>query len=131
LTDEKRKGVLLPEEFYEWWAMRPSLTRLQAWLVWKDENKQTKAAAADAQEQCRTALAAIEKLNAELGRVSEQRDVLLAALQEMLEMSEEPPEKNCSCHPHLPCNDCMDHSGLRYAFKQARAAIASVEGGAV
>ena len=25
------------DEFYEWWAMRPSLTRLQAYLVWREE----------------------------------------------------------------------------------------------
>ena len=24
-----------PDAFYEWWHMRPSLTRLQAWLFWK------------------------------------------------------------------------------------------------
>lgn len=26
-----------PDEFYEWWGMRPSLTRLQAWLLWKEQ----------------------------------------------------------------------------------------------
>ena len=29
-----------PDAFREWWRMRPSLTRLQAWLIWKDEHKQ-------------------------------------------------------------------------------------------
>lgn len=29
-----------PDAFYEWWRMRPSLTRLQAWLLWKDEHPQ-------------------------------------------------------------------------------------------
>ena len=28
-----------PDAFYEWWHMRPSLTRLQAWLLWKDQAK--------------------------------------------------------------------------------------------
>ena len=28
-----------PDAFYEWWNMRPSLTRLQAWLLWKDQAK--------------------------------------------------------------------------------------------
>ena len=27
------------DAFYEWWNMRPSLTRLQAWLLWKDQAK--------------------------------------------------------------------------------------------
>lgn len=33
-----------PDAFYEWWRMRPSLTRLQAWLIWKDEHKQPERA---------------------------------------------------------------------------------------
>lgn len=41
---------------------------------------QTTAADLDVQEQHRTALQAIEKLNAEIGRISEQRDKLLRAL---------------------------------------------------
>lgn len=41
---------------------------------------QTTAADLDVQEQHRTAMQAIEKLNAEIGRISEQRDKLLRAL---------------------------------------------------
>lgn len=37
---EQPQGEQEPDAFYEWWRMRPSLTRLQAWLIWKDEHKQ-------------------------------------------------------------------------------------------
>jgi hypothetical protein len=49
--------------------------------------QQPQAAADDAQEQCRTALQAIEKLNGELGKVSDQRDVLLEALKHIARMT--------------------------------------------
>jgi len=58
----------------------------------------------------------------------EQRDELRAALEEFLEMTEEPPEGNCSCHLNPPCSDCVDHSGLRRAFKIGRAALAKARG---
>jgi len=53
---------------------------------------------------------------------------LLEAVQEFLEMTEEPPEPNCSCHIAPPCGDCVDHAGLRGAFKVARAAITKATG---
>ena len=37
---EQLQGEQELDAFYEWWHMRPSLTRLQAWLIWKDEHKQ-------------------------------------------------------------------------------------------
>lgn len=43
-------GEQEPDEFCEWWAMRPSLTRLQAWLIWEDEHKQPKHANGIGQE---------------------------------------------------------------------------------
>jgi hypothetical protein len=49
---------------------------------------------------------------------------LLDAVREFLDMTEEPPEPNCSCHVSPPCGDCVNHAGLRGAFKVARAAIA-------
>lgn len=36
---EQPQGERDPDEFYEWWGMRPSLTRLQTWLLWKDQAK--------------------------------------------------------------------------------------------
>lgn len=36
---ERPQGEQEPDAFYEWWNMRPSLTRLQAWLLWKDQAK--------------------------------------------------------------------------------------------
>lgn len=53
---------------------------------------------------------------------------LMSALCEMLEMTDEPPERNCSCHINPPCGDCVDNSGLRSARKMARAALAKAEG---
>ena len=40
LATKQPKGEQEPDAFREWWRMRPSLTRLQAWLIWKDEHKQ-------------------------------------------------------------------------------------------
>ena len=40
LKVEQLQGEQELDAFYEWWHMRPSLTRLQAWLIWKDEHKQ-------------------------------------------------------------------------------------------
>lgn len=41
---EQPQGEQELDAFYEWWRMRPSLTRLQAWLLWKDEQKQLERA---------------------------------------------------------------------------------------
>lgn len=37
---DQPQGEQEPDAFYEWWRMRPSLTRRQAWLIWKYEHKQ-------------------------------------------------------------------------------------------
>jgi hypothetical protein len=70
----------------------------------------------------------VDKANARL--IAAAPD-LLEALQEFLEMTEEPPKRNCSCHISPPCGDCVDHAGLRGAFKVARAAIAKATEGEV
>jgi hypothetical protein len=53
---------------------------------------------------------------------------LLSALEDFLDMAQEPPEANCSCHISPPCGDCVDNHGLREAFRNARAAIAKATG---
>ena len=73
---------------------------------------QPQAADHDAQEQCRTALQAIEKLNAELGKVSEQRDLVLSELKLIVQWDD--------------CGLALTESMIG----SARKAIASVEGGA-
>ena len=52
---------------------------------------------------------------------------LLSALKDFVLNTEEPPERNCSCHISPPCNDCVDNSCLRETFENARAAIAKAE----
>ena len=48
------------------------------------------------------------------------REALLEQLlRDLLEMTPEPPEKNCSCHLAPPCSDCVDWSGLRELIEQA------------
>lgn len=58
----------------------------------------------------------------------QQRDKLLAALELLLERMELPPDRNCSCHISLPCNDCVDYSGIREAIKYAEKVLAEVKG---
>ncbi len=69
---------------------------------------------------CREAAAHIIKIEA-------QRDDLLDRFKFLLEVTEQPPEPNCSCHICPPCSDCMDNSGLRAAIKDATESIAKVE----
>ena len=61
-------------------------------------------------------------------RLEQQRDAAVEALREFIEMTEEPPEPNCSCHISPPCRDCVDYSGLRSAFTVARATLAEIKG---
>lgn len=51
----------------------------------------------------------------------------LDALEELLEQTETPPDKNCSCHIAPPCPDCVDYSGVRYAIEQTNKAITSIK----
>jgi hypothetical protein len=52
---------------------------------------------------------------------------LLASLEQLTNLIDEPPEKNCSCHLSPPCCDCVDYSGLREAFADAKDAIRTAE----
>lgn len=49
---------------------------------------------------------------------------LAAALERLLEVTDTPPERNCSCHLAPPCGDCTDWGGLREAIEEAKAALA-------
>ena len=53
---------------------------------------------------------------------------LLKALEELLESTEIPPDRNCSCHISPPCGDCVDYSYLRHSIEKAKAAIAKARG---
>lgn len=48
---------------------------------------------------------------------------LAAALEELIEMSDEPPPAACSCHTAPPCGDCVEYRGMRDALEGARAAL--------
>jgi predicted nuclease with TOPRIM domain len=63
-------------------------------------------------------------------RLEEERDELKrqlaeykALLSNLMEVVEEPPERNCSCHTSPPCSDCVEWSGLREALLEARTAM--------
>lgn len=69
-----------------------------------------------------------EKQRANL-RAAVAGPALLSALRLFLEVTPEPPERNCSCrHTNPPCPDCEEHSALREAFELGRAAVAQAEG---
>lgn len=57
----------------------------------------------------------------EIVAIRQQRDLLREVLESLLEESEEPPERNCSCHISPPCNDCVEYAGWRGIHEQARA----------
>lgn len=55
-----------------------------------------------------------------------QRDKLLEALTALLDVTYEPPDKNCSCHISPPCNDCIDNGPVREAIAAAKHIISEV-----
>jgi hypothetical protein len=59
---------------------------------------------------------------------SKDTERLQAALEQLLDNVDEPPEGNCSCHLSPPCSDCVDCSALRNALSDARSAIAAMQG---
>ena len=66
----------------------------------------------------------MDKAAAELRRLHALNNTLLYALEHLLNMTGEPPDRNCSCHISPPCNDCVDYSGWRDAFEFASSVIA-------
>jgi hypothetical protein len=48
---------------------------------------------------------------------------LEVALIDLMDETDTPPDRNCSCHLSPPCADCVDWSGLRGALSNARRKI--------
>jgi hypothetical protein len=67
------------------------------------------------------------KLVDKIMALEQQRDELLAALQDLLSM-QDVPDSNCSCHINPPCNDCVNYSGIRESIEFAEKAIAKAQG---
>lgn len=55
--------------------------------------------------------------------------VLTDALENLMDMMELPPDKNCSCFISPPCNECVEYSGVREAIEIATEALATVKEG--
>jgi hypothetical protein len=49
---------------------------------------------------------------------------LVVALEDLMEATGEPPDRNCSCHISPPCPDCIDYGGWREALENADSARA-------
>jgi hypothetical protein len=49
---------------------------------------------------------------------------LAVALEDLMEATGEPPDRNCSCHISPPCPDCIDYGGWREALENADSARA-------
>ncbi len=52
-----------------------------------------------------------------------KEDSLRAALSQVLEATDEPPPRNCSCHLAPPCSDCVEWGWLREAREGAMEAL--------
>lgn len=56
----------------------------------------------------------------------QQRDELLVALAELIEMVSV-PDATCSCHISPPCNDCVENGGIREFIRDAQSLIAKIK----
>ena len=65
---------------------------------------------------------------AQLSRVTAERDEAVGLTQELYEDFAPPPSPGCSCHISPPCNDCVEHSYTRELLENARAFLARMEG---
>ena len=72
----------------------------------------------------------VQKLRTQLDEMTKERDIfrhkktlLIDCVQAFLDNIDEPPSPNCSCHIAPPCQDCVEYSGLRETFVQARKLI--------
>jgi hypothetical protein len=52
---------------------------------------------------------------------------LVGALEDLMEATGRPPERNCSCHISPPCPDCIDYWDWREALENANSALALVK----
>jgi hypothetical protein len=60
----------------------------------------------------------------EIERLARANAALVVALEDLMEATGEPPDRNCSCHISPPCPDCIDYSGWREALENANSALA-------
>ena len=51
-------------------------------------------------------------------------ELLAELLQNLMDVTGEPPEANCSCHLSPPCSDCVDYGSWREVFSACQSAIA-------
>lgn len=49
-------------------------------------------------------------------------------IEDLMELVDEPPDKNCSCHTGVaPCSDCVDNSFTRSVFLDARETLKKLQ----
>jgi hypothetical protein len=65
---------------------------------------------------------------AEITKLKTQREDLAESLQSLLDFTDEPPDKNCSCHINPLCGDCVCYSEIREVIKIARQALLKAKG---
>jgi hypothetical protein len=63
-------------------------------------------------------------LQEENKRLARANAALVVALEDLMEATGEPPDRNCSCHISPPCPDCIDYGGWREALENADSARA-------
>lgn len=68
------------------------------------------------------------KIARELGEARAAVADLIEAIETLLEASERPPERNCSCHISPPCSDCVEWGVLRGRFAYLDTALARCKG---
>jgi hypothetical protein len=82
---------------------------------------------AEAKASNQHAFEALQKAGGEIGTLTQQRDRLAVWAEALLDETII-PERNCSCHISPPCNDCVDHGGLREIVENLNEALAAVKG---
>lgn len=126
--------VIVTERDHTDWRQNRGAIVGETYLAKASLEEQEERAAKLAGSYGQAAIARLVFLGEDLGEDQRQykteRDELAIALELFLDAVEDPPERNCPCHISAPCNDCVNHSGLREAFSTARAALFKIKGGA-
>ncbi len=65
-----------------------------------------------------------ETLVKKLESAQARENVLMVAIESLVENVDRPPDANCSCCISPPCSDCVDYGGLREAFEWVDTALA-------